>query len=80
MIRRYRSDWDLTQCGQLENGIYRSCLVSGAAPDMVCLRLSLSVSGPVYVRAYAADDPSPAPSMRWNRLWSAPRPIFCSTA
>ena len=26
---------------------------------MACLRLSLSVSGPVYVRVYAADDPSP---------------------
>lgn len=58
-IRRYRSDWDLTQCGQLENGIYRSRWYPGLRPGMEWLRLSLSVSGPVYVRVYAADDPFP---------------------
>ena len=78
-IRRYRSDWDLARCGQLENGIYRSRWYPGLRPGMEWLRLSLAVSGPVYVRVYAADDPSPAPSMRWNRLWGAPRPIYCST-
>ena len=62
-IRRYRSDWDLTQCGQLENGIYRSCLASGAAARhgvsaavLVCIRAGLcpglcrgrSIPGSVY--------------------------------
>ena len=58
-IRRYRSDWDLAQCGQFENGIYRSRWYPGLRPGMEWLRLSLAVSGPVYVRVYAADDPSP---------------------
>ena len=58
-IRRYRSDWDLARCGQLENGIYRSRWYPGLRPGMEWLRLSLAVSGPVYVRVYAADDPSP---------------------
>lgn len=56
-IRRYRSDWDLAQCGQFENGIYRSRWYLGLRPGMEWLRLSLAVSGPVYVRVYAADDP-----------------------
>ena len=56
-IRRYRSDWDLARCGQFENGIYRSRWYLGLRPGMEWLRLSLAVSGPVYVRVYAADDP-----------------------
>ena len=58
-IRRYRSDWDLARCGQLENGIYRSRWYLGLRPGMEWLRLSLAVSRQVCVRAYAADDPAP---------------------
>ena len=58
-IRRYRSDWDLTQCGQLENGIYRSRWYPGLRSCMEWLRLALEVTGQVFVRVYAADDPSP---------------------
>ena len=58
-IRRYRSDWDLAQCGQFENGIYRSRWYLGLRPGMEWLRLSLAVSRQVCVRAYAADDPAP---------------------
>nr|WP_325217058.1 hypothetical protein [uncultured Oscillibacter sp.] len=58
-IRRYWSDWDLARCGQLENGIYRSRWYPGLRPGMEWLRLSLAVSGPVFVRVYAADDPAP---------------------
>ncbi len=56
-IRRYRSDWDLARCGQFENGIYRSRWYLGLRPGMEWLRLSLAVSGQVFVRVYAADDP-----------------------
>ena len=59
-IRRYRSDWDLTQCGQFENGIYRSRWYPGLRPGMEWLRLSLAASEPIYVRVYAADGPAPA--------------------
>lgn len=59
-IRRYRSDWDLAQCGQFENGIFCSHWYPGLRPGMEWLRLSLAVSGQVYVRVYAADDPAPA--------------------
>lgn len=58
-IRRYRSDWALERCGQLENGIYRSRWYCGLRPRMEWLRLSLKVSGPVLVRVYAVDDELP---------------------
>lgn len=58
-IRRYRSDRDLAQCGQFENGIYRSRWYPGLRPGMEWLRLTLAVSGQVFVRVYAADDPAP---------------------
>ena len=58
-IRRYRSDRDLAQCGQLENGIYRSRWYPGLRPGMEWLRLTLAVSGQVLVRVYVADDPAP---------------------
>ncbi len=58
-IRRYRSDWDLAQCGQFENGIYRSRWYQGLRPGMEWLRLSLAVSGQIYVRVYATDGPAP---------------------
>lgn len=60
-LRRYRSDWDLTQCGQFENGIYLSRWYPGLRAGMEWLRLSLEVSGQVFVRVYAADGPSPGP-------------------
>lgn len=59
-IRRYRSDWDLTQCGQFENGIYRSRWYLGLRSCMEWLRLTLAASEPIYVRVYAADGPAPA--------------------
>lgn len=55
-IRRYRSDWDLAQCGQLEYGVYRSRWYRGLRAGMEWLRLSLAVSGPVLVRIYATDE------------------------
>ena len=55
-IRRYRSDWDLAQCGQREYGVYRSRWYRGLHTGMEWLRLSLTVSGPVLVRIYAADE------------------------
>ena len=58
-IRRYRSDWDLAQCGQFENGIFRSRWHPGLRPGMEWLRLSLAASGQVLVRVYAADDQAP---------------------
>ncbi len=55
-IRRYRSDWELARCGQLENGLYRSRWYRGLRPGMEWLRLSLRASGPVLVKVYAADE------------------------
>lgn len=39
-IRRYRSDWDLTQCDQFENGIYRSRWYLGLRSCMECRIIS----------------------------------------
>ena len=58
-IRRYQSDWDLAQCGQFENGIFRSRWYPGLRPSMEWLRLTLEVSGQIFVQVYAADDPAP---------------------
>lgn len=55
-IRRYRSDWDLAQCGQREYGAYRSRWYRGLHTGMEWLRLSLTVSGPVLVKVYATDE------------------------
>ena len=55
-IRRYRSDWDLAQCGQREYGVYRSRWYRGLRAGMEWLRLSLTVSEPVLVRIYATDE------------------------
>ena len=73
-IRRYRSDWDLARCGQLENGIYRSRWYPGLRPGMEWLGPGRSMSGSMPRTIHP-----PALSMRWNRPWSAPRPIYCST-
>lgn len=58
-LRRYRSDWELTQCGRFEDGLYRSRWYRGLGPEMEWLRLSLSVSGPVLVRIYVSDEARP---------------------
>lgn len=55
-IRRYRSDWELSQCGQFEYGRYCSHWYRGLGTGMEWLRLSLAVSGPVFVKVYAADE------------------------
>lgn len=55
-IRRYRSDHELSRCGQFEHGLYRSRWYAGLSAGMEWLRLSLTVSGPVLVRVYAADE------------------------
>lgn len=55
-IRRYQSDWDISQCGQREYGIYRSRWHRGLRPGMEWLRLSLAVSGPVLVKVYTVDE------------------------
>lgn len=56
MIRRYRSDWELTRCGQREYGLYRSRWYRGLRPGMEWLRLSLTVSEPVLVKVYSTDE------------------------
>ena len=58
-LRRYRSDWDLTRCGQFEDGLYRSRWYRGLGAGMEWLRLSLTVSDPVLVRVYASDGARP---------------------
>jgi len=60
-IRRYRSDRELSRCGQTECGLYRSRWYRGLRPGMEWLRLSLTVSGPVLVKVYAADEEPPGP-------------------
>jgi len=55
-IRRYRSDWELSMCGQWEYGLYRSRWYRGLRPGMEWLRLSLTVSGPVLVKVYASEE------------------------
>lgn len=54
-IRRYRSDWELSRCGRFEYGRYCSRWYRGLSAGMEWLRLSLTVSGPVLVKVYAAD-------------------------
>jgi len=55
-IRRYRSDWDLAQCGRQGCGLYHSRWYRGLRPGMEWLRLSLTVSEPVLVKVYATDE------------------------
>lgn len=55
-IRRYRSDRELTRCGQLQNGIYRSRRYRGLRPGMEWMRLSLTASEPVLVKVYTTDE------------------------
>lgn len=55
-IRRYRSDRELSRCGRFEYGRYCSRWYRGLGSRMEWLRLSLAVSGPVFVRVYAADE------------------------
>lgn len=54
-IRQYRSDRALSRCGRFEHGRYRSRWYRGLDAGMEWLRLSLTVSGPVFVRVYATD-------------------------
>lgn len=54
-IRRYRSDWELSRCGRFEYGRYCSRWYCGLGAGMEWLRLSLTVSGPVFVKVYATD-------------------------
>lgn len=58
-IRRYRSDWELTRCGQLRDGVYRSCWYRGLRAGMEWMRLSLTVSEPVLVRVYTTEEEPP---------------------
>lgn len=60
-IRRYRSDWELTRCGRLENGLYRSRWYRGLRAGMEWLRLSLKASEPVLVKVYVSDEEPPRP-------------------
>ena len=57
-IRRYRSDRELTRCGQLQNGIYCSRRYRGLRAGMEWMRLSLTVSEPVLVKVYTTDEES----------------------
>lgn len=60
-LRRYRSDWALARCGQLERGLYRSRWYRGLHAGMEWLRLTLKVSEPVVVRVYASDEEAADP-------------------
>lgn len=60
-IRRYRSDWELTRCGNLEHGLYRSRWYGGLRAGREWLRLSLKASGPVLVKVYVSDEEPPCP-------------------
>lgn len=55
-IRRYRSDWELSRCGRFEYGLYCSRWYRGLGTGMEWLRLSLTVSGPVFVKVYVTDE------------------------
>lgn len=55
-VRRYRSDWEPTRCGQLQNGIYCSRWYRGLRAGMEWMRLSLTASGPVLVKVYTTDE------------------------
>lgn len=61
-IRRYRSDRELSRCGRFEYGRYCSRWYRGLGGGMEWLRLSLTVSGPVLVRVYAADGEPDGPA------------------
>lgn len=54
-IRRYRSDWNLSRCGQYEYGLYRSRWYCGLRPGMEWLRLSLKATEPILVKVYTTD-------------------------
>ena len=54
-IRRYRSDWELSRCGRFEYGRYCSRWYRGLGAGMEWLRLSLTVSGPVFVKVFVTD-------------------------
>ena len=56
-IRWYRSDCDLSRCGQWEGDCYRSQWYRGLYPDMEWLRLTLEGEGPFHVQVYAANQP-----------------------
>lgn len=55
-IRRYRSDWELSRCGRFEYGCYYSRWYRGLGAGMEWLRLSLTVSGPVFVKVYVTNE------------------------
>lgn len=57
-IRWYRSDRDLSRCGQWDGDCYRSQWYRGLHPDMEWLRLTLEGAGPFHIRICAANRPS----------------------
>lgn len=71
-IRRYRSDRELSRCGQLGRGLYRSRWYRGLDAGMEWLRLSLTVSGPVFVRVYATDGEPDGPVDRMEPVLERP--------
>lgn len=60
-LRRYRSSWDLDQCGRLEGGVFRSRWYAGLGPGMEWLRLTLDGPEGLRVRVYARDTPLEEP-------------------
>lgn len=56
-LRRYRSSYDLTQCGRLEENQFRSHWYRGLGPGMEWLRLTLEAPVELQVRVFASDTP-----------------------
>lgn len=56
-LRHYRSSYDLTQCGWLEENQFRSHWYRGLGPSMEWLRLTLDAPVKLQVRVFASDAP-----------------------
>ena len=56
-LRRYRSSYDLTQCGQMVEQQFQSRWYQGLGPDMEWLRLTLDAPVPLQVRVFVSNTP-----------------------
>ena len=56
-LRRYRSSYDLTQCGILKENLFCSRWYRGLSPGMEWLRLTLDAPVAPQVRVFVADTP-----------------------
>lgn len=56
-LRRYRSSYDLTQCGQMVEQQFQSRWYRGLGPDMEWLRLTLDAPVPLQVQVFVSNTP-----------------------